>query len=68
MNSDAAYSAPALDAQKNLTLEFSRRARLCAPWPGTDEAWFGGTLWPGWPALWIGVSSWRTTARMRTRS
>ena len=32
MNSDAAYSQAAWDAQKNLTLEFSRRARGIAIW------------------------------------
>jgi glutamate/tyrosine decarboxylase-like PLP-dependent enzyme len=32
MNSDAAYAAAAADAQKNLTLEFSRRARGVAIW------------------------------------
>lgn len=32
MNSDAAYSHAAWDAQKNLTLEFSRRARGIAIW------------------------------------
>src|SRR5690606_7092585 len=32
MNSDAAYSAASADAQKNLTLEFSRRARGVAIW------------------------------------
>ena len=32
MNSDAAYSHAAWDAQKNLTLEFSRRARGIAVW------------------------------------
>jgi len=32
MNSDAAYSSAAQDAQKNLTLEFSRRARGIPVW------------------------------------
>jgi glutamate/tyrosine decarboxylase-like PLP-dependent enzyme len=32
MNSDAAYSSASADAQKNLTLEFSRRARGIAVW------------------------------------
>jgi aromatic-L-amino-acid decarboxylase len=32
MNSDAAYAASSRDAQKNLTLEFSRRARGIAIW------------------------------------
>ena len=32
MNSDAAYSSAAADAQKNLTLEFSRRARGVPIW------------------------------------
>lgn len=32
MNSDAAYSAASADAQKNLTLEFSRRPRGVAIW------------------------------------
>jgi glutamate/tyrosine decarboxylase-like PLP-dependent enzyme len=32
MNSDAAYSSAAADAQKNLTLEFSRRARGVPVW------------------------------------
>lgn len=32
MNSDAAYACAARDAQKNLTLEFSRRARGIAIW------------------------------------
>ncbi len=32
MNADAAYSASAADAQKNLTLEFSRRARGVPIW------------------------------------
>ena len=32
MNSDAAYSTASADAQKNLTLEFSRRARGVAIW------------------------------------
>ena len=32
MNSDAAYSSAAKDAQKNLTLEFSRRARGIPVW------------------------------------
>ena len=32
MNSDAAYSAASADAQKNLTLEFSRRARGIPIW------------------------------------
>lgn len=32
MNSDAAYSSASADAQKNVTLEFSRRARGIAVW------------------------------------
>lgn len=32
MNSDAAYASASKDAQKNLTLEFSRRARGIAIW------------------------------------
>lgn len=42
MNSDAAYSSASPDAQKNLTLEFSRRARGVAVWAALRTLGHGG--------------------------
>jgi aromatic-L-amino-acid decarboxylase len=45
MNSDAAYSEAAADSQKNLGIEFSRRARGIAVWAALRSLGRDGLAW-----------------------